>query len=77
MGWNAIGGEYQNDWRRLGERGDILESRPVNPVCYNPHPRGSRREHFSVIARVIVVVLGLALAGWIVYKLIYPNLRRR
>ncbi len=29
-----------------------------------------------VIARVIVVVLGLALAGWICYTLIYPNLRR-
>jgi len=22
MGWNAIDAEYQNDWRRLGERGD-------------------------------------------------------
>ena len=28
-----------------------------------------------VIARVILVVLGLALAGWICYRLIYPNLR--
>jgi hypothetical protein len=29
-----------------------------------------------VIARVIVVVLGLALAGWVFYAWIYPNLRR-
>jgi hypothetical protein len=29
-----------------------------------------------VIARIIVVVLGLAFAGWVFYRFIYPNLRR-
>jgi hypothetical protein len=43
------------------------------PVKLFSHQRES---HFSVIARVIVVVLLLVLAGLIFYIVIYPNLRR-
>jgi hypothetical protein len=31
MGWNAIDGEYQSDWRRLGERGNLEWLGSLNP----------------------------------------------